>query len=65
VIDEVQTEVGPIALLFDNCDIFAQSLLGILELRFEAFDVLFVHHLLVGLLESHLSSQVLYFAVRI
>ena len=64
-VDEVETNVGAVTFLFDHGHVLPQGLLGILQLMFEAFNVLLVHHLRVRLFEGHLSPQILHFAIRL
>lgn len=56
VINQVESVVGPVALLLDHSDILAEGLLSILELGLEPFDILLVHDLLVRLLERNLPA---------
>ena len=65
MIDEVEPIVWTISLLLNHCDVFAEGLLCVLQLSFQALDILLMHHLLVRLLECDFSTQVLHFTVSL
>ena len=65
MVDQIESVVWAISLLLNDCHVLSQCLLGILELGLESLDVLLVHHLVIRLLECHLSPQVLDLSVSI